>query len=169
MLYFILISEISIEYKVFIIPFSIFCFVTTVYPYQGRIRFDLWFSFLPCWFDLIWNCSNWSDKSNLTLPKYIFQLFKSDFESHLDVTIKSLATTTSSQFESVEPVEITEFPSMMAYDGFRWEDAFASDWRWPAGGVLVYLLVTQWRFCLWKKQKAIVFFFTFFFFSWFQN
>lgn len=32
---------------------------------------------------------------------------------------------------------------MMAYDGFRWEGAFASDWRWPAGGVVVYLLVTQ--------------------------
>lgn len=28
---------------------------------------------------------------------------------------------------------------MAAYENFRWEGALASDWRWPAAGVLVYL------------------------------
>ena len=27
------------------------------------------------------------------------------------------------------------------YEQFRWDDAFASDWRWPAGGVAFYLVV----------------------------
>ena len=40
-----------------------------------------------------------------------------------------------------------------AYDGFRWEGALASDWRWPAGGVLVYLLVTQLMLMFVERNK----------------
>jgi|OrbCmetagenome_4_1107370.scaffolds.fasta_scaffold244837_1 hypothetical protein len=31
--------------------------------------------------------------------------------------------------------------SLMAYDHFSWDGAFASDWRWPAAGVLIYLVL----------------------------
>jgi hypothetical protein len=30
--------------------------------------------------------------------------------------------------------------SLMAYDHFSWDGAFASDWRWPAAEVLIYLV-----------------------------
>ena len=29
----------------------------------------------------------------------------------------------------------------LAYDHFSWDGAFASDWRWPTAGVLIYLAV----------------------------
>eukprot|EP00434_Breviolum_minutum_P022165 symbB.v1.2.019569.t1/scaffold1591.1/size184449/5 len=51
-------------------------------------------------------------------------------------------------------LESFRFAMAFAYDGFRWEGAFASDWRWPAGGVLVYLLVIFALGILMKDLKA---------------
>mmetsp|Transcript_48643 Transcript_48643/g.77474 ORF Transcript_48643/g.77474 Transcript_48643/m.77474 type:complete len:250 (+) Transcript_48643:33-782(+) len=42
----------------------------------------------------------------------------------------------------------------LAYDHFSWDGAFASDWRWPTAGVLIYLVVVFLLGVAMKDAKA---------------
>ena len=51
----------------------------------------------------------------------------------------------------------------MAYDHFSWDGAFASDWRWLAAGVLIYLLLVFLLGVAMKDHRGFSFFSGFFF------
>ena len=45
---------------------------------------------------------------------------------------------------------------LVGYEDFRWDTAVASDWRWPAGGVCIYLAVVfalgYWAWCFFELR-----------------
>ena len=45
--------------------------------------------------------------------------------------------------------------SGIPYESFDWDDAFASDWRWPAGGVAIYLVIVLFLSEGMKDAKAL--------------